>query len=277
MQHESHKGMTGTTSQTDALDATVLQRHLTTETLGRRLIVLPDTPSTNDDVKQLAMQGAPEGTVVVAEAQTQGRGRQGRSFASPAGVGIYLSVLLHPTVDMTQLPQLTLLVAVAVADALSEVTDLAIGLKWPNDVEVQGKKVAGILTETILRPGAPPAVVVGIGINVNTTLAQLPDDLHHRVTSLALAAGRPASRQRLIVVLLAHLEHLYNAFQQEGIGSIRQRWLQYGRIVGRRVRFSTGSSHEEGTVTGLDEDGALMVHTGSGDTQRVISGGVTFL
>jgi BirA family biotin operon repressor/biotin-[acetyl-CoA-carboxylase] ligase len=277
MRHASHTPTAASDPVPDVLDAAFLSRLLTTAIFGRCLHVLSDTSSTNDEVKRLAAQGAPEGTVVVAEYQSKGRGRQGRTFVSPAGVGIYLSVLLRPSIATTQLPQLTFLVAVAAAEALSEVTALPIGLKWPNDVEVQGKKVAGILTEAIFCPGAPPAVVVGIGVNVNTRLQQLPSELHHRVTSLALEAGRPFPRPQLIIALLAHLERLYHTFQQYGISPILKRWLHYGRIVGRHVRFAHGATYEEGRVLGLDADGALLVHMGNGMTQRVISGEVTFL
>jgi BirA family biotin operon repressor/biotin-[acetyl-CoA-carboxylase] ligase len=254
-----------------------VQRLLTTRILGRPLHVLDQTSSTNDDVKRLALQGAPEGTVVLADHQTQGRGRQGRTFASPAGMGIYLSMLLRPSVDPTRLPQLTLVVAAAAATALSEVSGLEIGLKWPNDIEIHGKKVAGVLTEAVLQPGGPPAVVIGIGINVNTRLEQLPSELHERVTSLALAADRRFARPAIVAALLAHLERLYEVFQTVGIGPIRNRWLDFGKIVGRQVRFETAGSSSLGMITGLDDDGALLVQVGNGAPQRVIAGEVTFL
>lgn len=260
----------------DPLDASALQRLLTTKTFGRTLHLLAQTSSTNDEAKALAQRGAPEGAVVLAEHQTQGRGRQGRSFASPAGVGIYLSLLLWPRLDTARLPQLTLLVAVAAAEAIAEVSALPVSLKWPNDVEIHGKKVAGILTEAVLRIGQPAAVIIGIGINVNTMLAQLPHALHHRVTSLALAAGHPVSRHQLIARLLAHLEGLYDTFQQAGVAPILERWLHYGRIVGRRVRVSQAPEEAPGTVLGLAEDGALLVQFDDGQLQRVIAGDVVF-
>ncbi|HEY7495277.1 MAG TPA: biotin--[acetyl-CoA-carboxylase] ligase [Candidatus Tectomicrobia bacterium] len=259
------------------LDASVLQRLLTTKTFGRTLHLLTHTASTNDDAKALAQRGAPEGTVVLAEHQTQGRGRQGRRFASPAGVGIYLSLLLRPHLDAARLPQLTLLVAVATAEALTEASALPICLKWPNDVEIHGKKVAGILTEAVMHMDQPPAVIIGIGINVNTSLAQFPHALQQRVTSLALAAGHPWSRHQLIVGLLMHLERLYDTFQQAGVAPILERWLHYGCIVGRRVRWSQAQEETTGTVRGLATDGALLVQLADGRLQRVISGEVVFI
>jgi BirA family biotin operon repressor/biotin-[acetyl-CoA-carboxylase] ligase len=260
----------------DPLDASLLQQSLVTVTFGRTLYLLPQTTSTNDEVKRLAACGAPEGTVVLAELQTQGRGRQGRSFLSPPG-GIYLSLLLRPTLAVQRLPQLTLLVAVATAEAITEVSRLPVRLKWPNDVEIHGKKVAGILIESVLQVAAPLTVIVGIGINVNTTLAQWPTALQSRVTSLALAAGHPLSRHHLIVALLAHLEHLYRLFQDVGLAPIRQRWLHYGVAVGRRIQFIHDHTPHVATVIGLDEDGALMAQLTDGTPQRIITGDVVFL
>ena len=261
----------------DVLDRPALQRLLTTQTFGRTLYVLPSTTSTNDIAKALAQHGAPEGTVVLAEHQTRGRGRYGRTFASPAGVGIYLSLLVRPQVDTSRLPQLTLAIAVATAEAFVEHCALPVRLKWPNDVEIHGKKVAGILSEVVLGAGASPVAIIGIGINVNTTLAHLPPELHQHVTSLALASGHPWPRLPLIALLLAHLERLYQAFHRGDIAPILQRWLHHSQITGRQVRFTSEYSAGTGTVVGLDADGALVVQHSNGMRQRLVAGEVTFL
>jgi BirA family biotin operon repressor/biotin-[acetyl-CoA-carboxylase] ligase len=261
----------------DALDATTVQRLLTTATFGRSLHILSQTGSTNDDAKILAQRGAAEGTVVLAEQQTAGRGRQGRTFASPAGVGIYLSLLLRPQVPAGQLPQLTLVVAVATAEAITETCALAVGLKWPNDIEVNGKKVAGILTEAVWSPDGTLAVIIGIGINVNTTLAHLPPALHQRVTSLALETGALVARLPLIARLLAHLERDYETFLHTGFPPILERWRRYSCIVGRHVRWGETADAKEGTVLGVDDAGALLVRTAHGTVHRVIAGEVVFL
>jgi BirA family biotin operon repressor/biotin-[acetyl-CoA-carboxylase] ligase len=242
------------------------------------MYILPSTTSTNDIVKDLAQHGAPEGTAVVAEYQTQGRGRHGRSFVSPAGVGIYLSLLVRPQADIHRLPQLTLAVAVATAEALAEYSALPIRLKWPNDVEISGKKIAGILCEAVLHPLASPLVIIGIGINVNTALEQFPPELHQHVTSLALAAGHPWARLPLLALLLAHVERLYGAFQQGNLASVRQRWLHYGgQMIGRQVRFAPEPSAGVGTVVDLDEAGALLVQHADGTRHRLVAGEVLFL
>lgn len=261
----------------DRIEAENLHRLLTTTRFGHTLYVLPQTSSTNDELKTLAARNAPAGTVVIADQQTKGRGRLGRSFASPPGVGIYLSLLLYPTIELSRLPQLTLLVAVAVAETLAEISGLTIRLKWPNDVEIEGQKVSGILTEAIMRPAASPTVIVGIGINVNNELQHFPPELQSRATSLALMAGRHFSRLRIIAKLLSHLEGLYETWQQTGVGPILERWLYYGPIVGRSVRFSDATATKTGVVTGLDENGALLVDTGATVLQQIYSGEVIFL
>jgi BirA family transcriptional regulator, biotin operon repressor / biotin---[acetyl-CoA-carboxylase] ligase len=261
----------------DSLDVAVLQQLLTTQVFGRTLHLLAQTTSTNDVLKALARQGAPEGTVVLAEQQTRGRGRQGRTFASPAGVGIYLSVLVRPTIDLARLPQLTLMVAVATADAITDICGLSIHLKWPNDVEIDGRKVAGILTEAVLRAGESPVVIIGIGINVNTALEQLPAVLHDRVTSLALATGVPVSRHHLIARLLARCEERYHTLQHAGVASILERWRHYGRLLGRVVQFSQATETRTGRAVGLDDDGALVVQTSDGVHHHLVAGEVIFL
>ena len=267
----------GQPSVPDLLETDGLEQWLTTETLGRTVHVKPHTTSTNDDAKHLAREGASEGTVVLAEQQHRGRGRQGRSFVSPAGVGIYMSLLLRPQVEISRLPQLTLLAAVATADAIAEVSALSVELKWPNDVMIHHKKTGGILTESVFQTSLSPVAIVGIGINVNTALEQFPAELRHQVTSLALATGRFVSRPRLIAAILTHFEPLYHVFQQQGLGPILPRWLHYGRIAGKPVRCSTEHGVQEGIVVGLDEGGALLVQGRDNARLRIVSGEVVFL
>jgi BirA family biotin operon repressor/biotin-[acetyl-CoA-carboxylase] ligase len=167
---------------------------------------------------------------------------------------------------------------VATAEALAEYSALPIRLKWPNDVEISGKKVAGILAEAVLNPVATPVVIIGIGINVNTALEQFPPELHQHVTSLALAAGHTWARLPLLALLLAHLERLYRAFQQGNITPVRQRWLHYGgQMIGRQVRFAPEPSAGVGTVVDLDADGALLVQNADGTQHRLVAGEVLFL
>ena len=261
----------------DPLDADVLKRLLATRTLGRHLHVEAQTGSTNDIAKQLARDGAPDGTVVLADQQLRGRGRQGRSFASPAGVGIYMSLLLRPQVEISRLPQLTLVAAVATAEAIEEARSTAVELKWPNDIMLEKKKAGGILTESLIQAGLPPAAIVGIGINVNTALQQFPAELRGQVTSLALAAGRFVPRLRIAAAILCHFERLYDTFQRQGLATVLPRWLHYGRVAGKPVRCTTERGVEEGVALGLDVDGALLVRSPEDPRIRVVSGEVVFL
>lgn len=261
----------------DPLEVAVLKRMLATRTLGRNLRVEARTASTNDIAKQLAQDGAADGTVVMADQQLQGRGRQGRSFASPAGVGIYMSLLLRPQVEISRLPQLTLVVGVAAADAITEVSSLPVELKWPNDIMIEKKKAGGILTESVIQADQSSVAIVGIGINVNTTLEQFPAELRGRVTSLALAAGRFVPRLPIAAAVMGHFEPLYDAFQQSGLAPILPRWLRYGRVAGKPVRCTTERGVEEGVALGLDEDGALLVRSRENPRLRVLSGDVVFL
>lgn len=278
MPKSTWRGQCQPPQDSDVLDTPSLQQLLTTQVFGRTLYILPSTTSTNDIVKHLAQHGAPEGTAVVAEHQTQGRGRHGRSFVSPARVGIYVSLLVRPQTDTQRLPQLTLAMAVATAEALAEYSALPVHLKWPNDVEIYGKKVAGILCEAVLPPAASPLVIVGIGINVNTALEHFPPALHQHVTSLALAAGHTWARLPLLALLLAHLERFYWAFQQGDITPVRQRWLHYGsQMIGRQVRLASEPSAAVGTVVDLDADGALLIQHADGTRHRLVAGEALFL
>lgn len=261
----------------ERFDTPTLQQLLATSLFGQHLSVIDVTTSTNDVVKALARQGAPEGTVLIADHQTQGRGRYGRTFMSPPGVGIYLSLLLRPEGEVNCLPQLTLVMGIAAAEALVAYSALPVRLKWPNDLEIQHKKIAGILCEAVLSASSPPAVVIGIGINVNTTLEDLPVELHPHVTSLALAAGHPWPRGPLVAALLQHFERWYRVFQQGESATIVQTWLQYGPIIGRQVRYPHEPHIEPGVVLGLDDDGALRVQQPAGEQRRVIAGEVVFL
>ena len=261
----------------DPLAVDVLNGLLATRTLGRNLRVEVRTASTNDIAKQLARDGAPDGTVVMADQQLRGRGRQGRSFASPAGVGIYMSLLLRPRVDLGRLPQLTLLAAVATAEAVQEISSLSVELKWPNDIMIRGKKAGGILTESVIQADQAPVAVLGIGINVNTTLEQFPAELRGQATSLALAAGRFIPRLPIAAAVLGSFEALYETFQQEGLAPLLPRWLHYGRVAGKPVRCTTERGVEEGVALGLDVDGALLVRSRENPRLRVVSGEVVFL
>ena len=219
--------------------------------LGGPLLHLGETGSTNDQARELALSGAPHGTVVLAESQTAGRGRQGRSWVAPPGSALTLSVLLRLEPD--RLAQLPLAAAVAVCEACEAVCDVRTKIKWPNDVWIEGLKTAGVLIEARPQEGW---AVVGIGLNVNTTTEQFPAELEGIATSLRIASGRPLERERLLDVLLGRLA----ARTSTEAASVLDYYRSRDALRDRQVRWKGGA----GTAGGIDEHGNLIVFTESG-------------
>lgn len=251
---------------------------LTTRWLGRSYLFFPECGSTSDVAAERARAGAPEGLVVLAEAQTGGRGRLGRTWHSPAGSNLTFSILLRPTRPPPEIPPLTLLVGAAVAEALCRF-GVVPRLKWPNDVQLasgaQGaepRKVAGILTEMATEGDRVGHVVVGIGLNVNATT--FPPELADKATSLALALGRPVDRAALLAAALAEIEIAYRQFCAEGPVAAVARWEKHGAL-GARCRVRAGGQDLEGVTLGIDPDGALRIAADDGRVHRVVSGELT--
>ncbi len=222
--------------------------------------------STQDELRRLAELDAPEGTVVVADHQTRGRGRHGREWLDEPGANLLFSVLLRPHIPAAHVPRLSLLSAVAAADALVSATELTVGIRWPNDVQVRGRKVVGILAEAAVVGERISHVVLGIGINVNQT--RFPADLTRPATSLALEAGRQLDREALLEALLAALDRWYARYLREGFLPVREGW--------RRASVTLGGPVEGGGLIGiaedLDEDAALLVRTADGALARLVAG-----
>jgi BirA family biotin operon repressor/biotin-[acetyl-CoA-carboxylase] ligase len=238
---------------------------------ARDVLWYPSVSSTNDVATVLAERGAPEGSVVVANAQSAGRGRRGRAWASPPGAGLYVSVLLRPAQGAALL---TLAAGVAVADGIQTATGLAVDLKWPNDAFIGGRKVAGILAEAISTSGGLD-VIVGCGINVMP--AAYPPDVAARATSLERELGRPVDRGMLLAECLANLAARYADLQAGRLADVTSAWRRRAvATFGRRVRGDIGGNVVEGVAEDLDETGALMVRTVEG-LARVTAGEVTWL
>lgn len=242
--------------------------------LGRVLDYHASVGSTNNQARLLAGGGYPEGTVVLAEEQTSGRGRQGRAWHSPRGEGVFLSVILRPPVDAMEVARLTLVTGVAVVEAAQETTGIRLGLKWPNDLLYHGAKVGGILTENT----GGGAVIVGIGIN--TSQAEFPPELAGKATSLYLASGRRVDRAALVVAVLQHLEALYAAFLGGALAGILDDWRRYSVTLGQRVRAVVNDEVVEGLAVDIDDHGALLLEIeeeGAVRTQRLWAGEITML
>jgi len=251
---------------------------LVTRRIGTSLVCLKETESTNAVAFKMAEQGAPEGTVVIADSQTAGKGRLGRVWLSPAGVNLYCSVVLRPAITPVAACQLTFLSVVAVARAIENCTALAPQIKWPNDILISGKKVAGLLNEMNAETEKVNFVVLGIGVNLNMRLSRLGEGLlRHPATSLLEEGGVEVDRAAFARTLLGELDQLYDRFLQEGEGPVRAEWLERSAIRGRSVRVSVGTREFTGKVQGVDSFGALLVLLEDGTLETVLSGDVTLI
>lgn len=258
----------------DLLLATEIAAGLGTRCIGRELRCLDCVDSTNLRAWHCGEGDAVEGTVVIADQQSAGKGRMGRTWASPAGVNLYLSVLLRPDLAPRHAPQFTFLSALAVARAVEAMSGLRPTVKWPNDVLLRGRKVAGLLNEMSAETEHIHFLVLGIGVNLNMTQEQFPADLRYPATSLALEKGMKVSRLAFCRALLRELDDLYTLYQERGFAPIREGWEGYFDLVGRAVSVDGGSQLLTGEVTGVDADGALLVRLPDGRVERILSGDV---
>ncbi len=252
-----------------------IKEGLSAKVIGQRIVCLDVTDSTNTQAKRLGREGTSEGTVVLAEMQTGGRGRLERSFFSPRGKGLWFSVLLRPSFPPAEAPKCTLLAAVAVAMAM-ERFGLRAGIKWPNDILHDGKKLTGILTEMSVSAGKIDFVVIGIGINVNIAEEEFPAELREIATSLSVMKGEEISRIAFLQAVLEEIEVLYLRMQREGFAPILKQWKKYSATLGKEVRVIGMGDRESfcGTAVDLDEDGMLLVRTGEG-IRKVLAGDVS--
>jgi BirA family biotin operon repressor/biotin-[acetyl-CoA-carboxylase] ligase len=259
----------------DRLTPLELRPLLNTHDLGQTLHHFEVIGSTNDHARELAEEGAGHGEVVIAESQTGGRGRRGRPWSSPPGRNVYLSAILRPDLPPSRAPELTLLTSVAICDALRQ-ADVPAEIKWPNDLLVHGRKIAGILTELASEPEKVHWVVVGVGINVNATEADFPDDLKAIATSVRIERGAPAPRALFVAACLTALEGWLDRHAEEGFAPIREAWRARSGTLGRDVTVKTGAQDVTGRAEDIDEAGALLVRTERG-LERILSGDVVML
>jgi BirA family biotin operon repressor/biotin-[acetyl-CoA-carboxylase] ligase len=258
----------------DVLAPTLLERQLRRSEFGKKIHHFFKAGSTNQIAFELGQAGEPHGTLVVAEEQTAGRGRAGRSWHSEKASGIYLSLLLRPPLSPLHAPLLTLLTGLALRDAVLEETNLAPDLRWPNDLLLGGKKCGGILLEMHAEPDRVHFIVVGIGLNVNHD--RVPEELAEIATSLRMITGRTHSRVQLLARLLSKLESHYNLFLSEGPAPIVARFNEISSFArGKRVRISTPSGSYVAVTEGLEPHGLLRVRREDGRLDTVVSGDVS--
>ncbi len=239
--------------------------------MGENIHYLESVDSTQKIAQQLAYNNAPEGTAILAEEQVSGRGRLDRKWHSPKYSGIWMSLILRPNIPVTKAPQLTLLTAVAVVQAIEDETHLNPEIKWPNDILLHGKKVTGILTELQAEADQIHSIIIGIGINVNQKVEDFPVELQGIASSLFIEKGEQISRAALIRSIFMHFEKLYLLFLEEGFLPIKILWESYAISMGKVLKARTLSNTIEGTALGITDEGVLMLEDKNGMIHHIYS------
>ncbi|HAM70255.1 MAG TPA: biotin--[acetyl-CoA-carboxylase] ligase [Verrucomicrobiales bacterium] len=245
--------------------------------VGREIHVFRETTSTNDVVERMARDGLAEGVVVFAESQTRGRGRLSRRWVSSAGKGLWLSVLLRPRLQPLGATRITIAAATSLVRAVRRVVGLETEIKWPNDVLVRGRKIAGILTELAAEVDSIKHLVLGMGVNANQSASDFPAELKGLATSLRLEAGAAVDRPALAAAILEELELDYSRICDGRFDEVAAEWEQGCSTLGRPVRIQVGDRIVQGRAEALDPEGALLVRTHHGNLERVLGGDVTVL
>ena len=259
----------------DLLLPYVIRDTLNTKVMGQgEIYYFSEIDSTNNEGKKQANLGCAEGSIVLAEEQKGGRGRLARGWFSPKGKGIWLSVILRPPFNPYDAPKCTLMAAVAVTKAIRSITQVECGIKWPNDILYQGKKLVGILTEMSAEIDAINHVVIGMGINVNIGEHEFPDELQSIATSLSIIRGEAISRLTLLNGILGQLEVVYNQVVQNGFVPMLDEWRELSVTLGQQVDVVGSGRNFSGTAIDIDHDGALLVQTEQG-LEKVLAGDVS--
>lgn len=260
----------------DLLIPSEVKPSLETDWMGKTVHYFNRLDSTNAKAYELAMRGAGEGEVVIAESQAKGRGRLGRNWFSPPYLNLYLSVILRPDIPPHQAPLITLMAAVATAEAIEKCSGLRPSIKWPNDILLKGRKAAGLLNEIRSETDRVHFVILGIGVNLNVDERMFPKEIRVIATSLKEEMGRKVSRKVFLASLLQALEKWYNIFLKEGGPVILKAWRNRARIKGRQVKITSFGEAILGTAIDVDPEGALILETKHGERKRVVAGDVEY-
>ena len=257
-------------------DLTLLLPHklkdsLKTNYIGKEIHYFREVDSTNEVAKKLAREGAPEGTIVIAESQSQGKGRRGKKWVSPLG-GAWLSIILRPNTLPINAPQLTFIAGVAAAKTIKEEYGLDAGIKWPNDVLIDNKKVCGALTEISTEINTIDYIVTGIGIDANIDVNLLPAELKETTTSLKSELNQEISRMILVQKFLGNFEVMYDEFNKGNFQEILRKWRQLSKTIGRQVEIRKGTEFVRGEAVGVNSKGALILELEDGTLKKIISG-----
>ncbi|MCK4607154.1 MAG: biotin--[acetyl-CoA-carboxylase] ligase [candidate division Zixibacteria bacterium] len=261
-------------SAPDILSATEITHGLKTKMFARTVFAYRSVKSTNDLAERAAADGAPQGTVIVAEEQTQGRGRFGRVWRSPPGSGVYMSIILRPHFQPGRAPAVSIITALALAETLEVLVPGKVRIKWPNDVLVSRKKVAGILTELTADQNRIEHLIVGVGINVNQKTGDFPEELRGMATSLRRSTGKKQRRVELLQRFLVNFEREYQRYQRSFLKPSRERLRRYSSLIGHDVNLAVGKRITSGRAVDIDDNGCLVIETATG-LKAISSGEVT--
>ena len=260
----------------DLLTPSEVKPLLGTKQMGRVIHYFQTIDSTNSKAYQLALGGAKEGELVIAESQEKGRGRLGRHWFSPPFLNLYLSVILRPKIPPQQASLITLMAAVATADAIRKFTGLVPLIKWPNDILLRDRKVAGLLNEIHSEMDRIHFIILGIGVNLNVDGKMFPKEVRALATSLKKEMGQTISRKVFLRLLLQELEGWYTIFLQEGAASMLKAWRDRAQIKGRRVKVHSFGETLVGIAVDVDSDGALILEMAGGERKRVVAGDIEY-
>jgi len=256
------------------LEIEKIMSQLETDFIGREIHHFEKLSSTNTTAKQQARKGAKEGTAIIAETQTRGKGRLNRPWVSPKG-GIWLSIILKPEIAVEDITKITLITSVAVAKTLREMFDLKAEIKWPNDVLIDSRKVCGILSEAVLKGKTVDFIIVGIGVNANFTRKALPRELQTTATTLKEVLKKDIDREKFVCLLLKEFENNYKMLRKRRFERLLEEWRSMAGFLGKKVRITSFDEEFHGVAVDIDENGALIVKLADGTVRKVISGDVT--
>jgi BirA family biotin operon repressor/biotin-[acetyl-CoA-carboxylase] ligase len=260
----------------DLLTPSEIKPFLKTKWVGKKIHHFHSLDSTNSKAYQLALNGAEEGEVVIAESQEKGRGRLGRLWFSPPFLNLYLSVILRPKIPPHQASLITLMAAVATADAIQKFSGLLPIIKWPNDILLRDRKVAGLLNEIHSETDRIHFVILGIGVNLNLEEQMFPQEIRTVATSLKIEMGETILRKAFLQSLLLELERWYTILLEEGSAVILKAWRNQAHIKGRRVKVVSFGESVVGTAIDVDSDGALILETTEGKRKRILAGDIEY-
>jgi BirA family transcriptional regulator, biotin operon repressor / biotin---[acetyl-CoA-carboxylase] ligase len=245
-------------------------------TFGKKITYKTSVKSTQEIAHSLAREGAAEGSIVLADEQTGGRGRLGRAWQSPSGTGIWMSLILRPEIPLQKAPQLTLLIAVAASRAIEKVTGIEAAIKWPNDLLIKGKKVAGILTELQAEADSIHSVIVGIGMNVNQEKNHFNEEISEIATSLAIEGGKTFKRAELVGTILKEIENMYKSYLDKGFAVIKLLWEARAYSLGKRITARSVTGSITGYAKGITDEGVLLLEDDNGKIHSIYSADIEF-